>query len=305
MTNIPQSAAEWALEQLGCPYSQARRTQEGIFDCSSLVARAYSAQGKRWRHGGSVPISMYEVYDDEFELLWPETYAEIGKRFGGKSVINLARQSGDLQFICTDSATGRSNRITHVAMVADVNTLVHARGTKYGVCTNSINLYSGKICAVVRYNPTASLRTGMCGWRTLALQHALNAKGADIVEDSEFGSKTEKAVKKYQSAHGLTATGIADAELLKQFKLIEIQQDGLETKGSLVRVTGNSVNLRIGPGREYESAGIVHKGELLRKIDIGGWTAVAQDGRLYWISDRYVAQQDEDPDSVQVPALDI
>ena len=47
MTNIPQSAAAWALEQLGCPYSQARRTQEGVFDCSSLVARAYSTQGKR------------------------------------------------------------------------------------------------------------------------------------------------------------------------------------------------------------------------------------------------------------------
>ena len=94
MTNIPQSAAAWALEQLGCPYSQARRTQEGVFDCSSLVARAYSAQGKRWRHGGSVPVSMYEVYDDEFELLWPEDYADIGMCFGGNSVINLARQSG-------------------------------------------------------------------------------------------------------------------------------------------------------------------------------------------------------------------
>lgn len=111
MTNIPQSAAAWALEQLGCPYSQARRTQEGVFDCSSLVARAYSAQGKRWRHGGSVPVSMYEVYDDDFELLWPEDYADIGACFGGNSVINLARQSGDLQFICTDSSTGRSNRI--------------------------------------------------------------------------------------------------------------------------------------------------------------------------------------------------
>ena len=87
MTNVPQSAAAWALEQLGCPYSQARRTQEGVFDCSSLVARAYSAQGKRWRHGGSVPVSMYEVYDDDFELLWPEDYADIGMCFGGSSVI--------------------------------------------------------------------------------------------------------------------------------------------------------------------------------------------------------------------------
>ena len=61
----------------------------------------------------------------------------------------------------------------------------------------------------------------------------------------------------------------------------------------LVCITGNSVNLRTGPGTEYESAGIVHKGELLRKVDTEGWSAVEQDGNLYWISDRYVAQQEE------------
>lgn len=61
-------------------------------------------------------------------------------------------------------AAGRAGT-AYVAMVADGNTIVHARGTKYGVCTNGISLYSGKICAVVRYNPSAPLRQGMCGWR--------------------------------------------------------------------------------------------------------------------------------------------
>ena len=41
---LAQSAVDWALTKVGCAYSQARRTQENIFDCSSLVARAYSAQ---------------------------------------------------------------------------------------------------------------------------------------------------------------------------------------------------------------------------------------------------------------------
>lgn len=157
MSSIAQKAAEWALSKVGCAYSQARRTQEGVFDCSSLVARAYSAQGKKWKYGGSVPISMYEVYDDEFELLWPESYAEIGKSFGGKNAVNLANQEGDLQYICTDSDTERSNRITHVAMVASSSRIVHARSTRYGVRTDSISLYSGKICAIVRYNPSCNL----------------------------------------------------------------------------------------------------------------------------------------------------
>ena len=43
-TILAQSAVDWALTKVGCAYSQARRTQENIFDYSSLVARAYSAQ---------------------------------------------------------------------------------------------------------------------------------------------------------------------------------------------------------------------------------------------------------------------
>ena len=295
MSNTAKAAAQWALSKVGCAYSQVKRTKENIFDCSSLVARAYSAQGKKWKYGGSVPISMYEVYDDEFELLWPDSYSKIGKSFGGKSVINLAKQEGDLQFACTDSDTTRNNRITHVTMVASDSQIVHARSTKYGVRTDSISLYSGKICAVTRYNPSCDLRVGMCGWRTLELQEALNQNGAGITVDGEFGSNTQTAVKEYQKAHGLKETGIADAELLKQLQLIENEQEEqkLETNDVLVRVTGNSVNLRTGPGTEYESAGIVHKGELLRKVDTEGWSGVEQEGHLYWISDRYVAQQDE------------
>lgn len=289
------SAAKWALSKVGCTYSQVKRTQENIFDCSSLVTRAYSVQGKRWKHGGEVPISMYEVYDDDFELLWPETYAEIGRSFGGSSVIKLARQAGDLQFICTDSDTTRSNKITHVAMVSDEDTIVHARSTKHGVCTNSIFHYSGKICAVTRYNPSCALRVGMCGWRTLALQKVLNANGADLTEDGEFGGKTQSAVRDYQKAHGLEETGVADDVLLKLLRMIEDQEEQkIEADGESICVIGNSVNLRTGPGTAYESVGLVHKGDQMKKANTEGWTAVEANDHVYWISDRYVVQQDEE-----------
>lgn len=296
MSSIAQKAARWALLRVGCAYSQAKRTQERIFDCSSLVARAYSAQGKKWKYGGSVPISMYEVYDDEFELLWPDSYSKIGKSFGGKSVINLANREGDLQFACTDSDTERSNKITHVTMVTSSSRIVHARSTKYGVRTDSISLYSGRICAVVRYNPSCDLRTGMCGWRTLALQKALNQNGADITEDAEFGSKTRSAVLDYQREHGLAETGIADATMLKSLNLIELPQEEQQNAdtSAYVQVTGNSVNLRTGPGTEFDSACIVHKGDLLKKLDTDGWTAVEQNEHPYWISDRYIVQQEKE-----------
>lgn len=193
-----KAAAKWALSKVGCRYSQAERTKKDVFDCSSLVARAYSAQGVSWDLVGSeVPNSTQEVYSDQFLLLWPEDYDDIGKKLGGKDVLKRAAQPGDLQFLCTDADTTRSNRITHVAMVAGKDEIVHARSTKYGVCTNDLDLYAGKVCAVARFDPSAPLRRGMRGLRVKALQELLNEQGAKLETDGIFGPATEKAADKY------------------------------------------------------------------------------------------------------------
>ena len=162
------------------------------------MARAYSAQGVDWSLVGSkIPTSNQEVYSDQFELLWPESYDRIGKSMGSASVLRKGTQAGDLQFLCTDSGTSRSNRITHVTMVVDRNTIVHARSTKYGVCENDLTLYAGKACALLRYNPDAPLRRGMKGLRVKALQERLNRRGAGLTVDGNFGPATEKAVDQY------------------------------------------------------------------------------------------------------------
>ena len=193
-----KAAAKWALSKVGCRYSQAERTKKDVFDCSSLVARAYSAQGVSWDLVGSeVPNSTQEVYSDQFLLLWPEDYDDIGKTLGGKDVLKRAAQPGDLQFLCTDADTTRSNRITHVAMVSGKDEIVHARSTKYGVRTDPLTLYAGKVCAVARFDPSAPLRRGMRGLRVKALQEELIAQGADIEADGIFGPATEKAADRY------------------------------------------------------------------------------------------------------------
>ena len=193
-----KAAAKWALSKVGCRYSQAERTKKDAFDCSSLVARAYSAQGVSWDLVGSeVPNSTQEVYSDQFLLLWPEDYDDIGKKLGGKDVLEQATQAGDLQFLCTDSDTTRSNRITHVAMVSGKDEIVHARSTKYGVCTNDLDLYAGKVCAVARFDPSAPLRRGMRGLRVKALQELLTEQGAKLEADGIFGEKTEEAADRY------------------------------------------------------------------------------------------------------------
>ena len=196
--DVAEKAASWAKSKVGCKYSQPQRDKDGIFDCSSLVARAYAAQDVDWSCvGKAIPLSCEEVYSDQFELLWPSDYSRIGKTFGGADVIAKAKQPGDLQYLCTNRKTGRANRITHTSMVVSSSTIVHARGTAYGVRLDDIALYAGKVCALCRYNPNAPLRQGMRGLRVKALQEKLNRLGANLDMDGIYGSKTAAAVRKY------------------------------------------------------------------------------------------------------------
>ncbi len=289
--DVAKGARDWALKKIGCRYSQARRTQENIFDCSSLVARAYSAQGKTWKYGGRVPLSCYEVYDDDFELLWPDSYAAIGKKFGSSSVIAKATQPGDLQFLCTEKNSGRANRITHVTMVASSSKIVHARGTAYGVRTDSITHYAGKVCAVVRYNPGCDLVLGHRGYRTAALQKALNDHGADLNGDGEFGVMTLAALKAFQQKAGLPITGRGDAATLAALGLtaaVEAPADSTPTAG--IRVTGDSVNLRTGPGTAYDAVKVESKGIMLMPAITDGWRPVLVGGEVLWISKEYTEE---------------
>ena len=284
---IAADAAAWALSKVSCPYSQEKRNQDGIFDCSSLVARAYAAQGKRWRYGGSVPRSNREVYDDDFELLWPEKYSEIGKKFGGADVLERANQPGDLQFLCTDSGTSRLNRITHVAVVADAKNIVHARGKAYGVCTNRLAHYAGKVCAIARFNPEGALRVGMKGWRTLALQQKLNALGASLEMDGEYGNETAGAVKAFQLARNLPATGEVDRATLEALGLTAADSgSGIE---NVVRITGDTVNVRRGPGTDYESIAIARKGDTFPAVAAEDWLPVLFGGEIRWVSMKYAS----------------
>lgn len=290
--NIEQRAAEaakWALSKVGCKYSQANRTKANIFDCSSLVARAYTAQGKKWAWGGAVPTSMNEVYDDEFELLWPTSYAKIGKTMGQSAAIKLGTKAGDLQFLCTDSSTARSNRITHVTMVTGPTKIVHARSTNFGVRTDAIDLYSGKVCAITRYNPNCALRSGMKGNRTKALQAALKKSGADLSGDGEFGPKTQAAVKDYQQKAGLSADGMAGTETLAALGLLSAEapaQPEAQPSGD-VQITGDSVNVRSGPGTKYAVVAVAKAGERYESVDCTGWQPVNIDGVVCYISQKY------------------
>lgn len=55
------------------------------------------------------------------------------------------------------------------------------------------------------------LRRGVKGNNVVTLQRLLNARGASLTEDGDFGVQTEKAVVAFQAAHNLVADGIVGA----------------------------------------------------------------------------------------------
>ncbi len=156
MVCIAQKAVDFAIGKLGCRYSQERRWEDDVFDCSSLVYRAFKAAGYAFKSGST---SDTEVNDTEFDLLWPLSgHKQIGKAF--TSVATLKKQGylpapGDLLYFNTNANTSRANQITHVALVESANSIVHARGTRYGVRRDDIDLYGSKVVAVTRFRSEA------------------------------------------------------------------------------------------------------------------------------------------------------
>ena len=57
------------------------------------------------------------------------------------------------------------------------------------------------------------------------------------------------------------------------------------------RVTGGSVHIRTGPGKEYDSVMIAHAGDVLHGIDAEGWNPILLDGEVRWISQKYSQAQ--------------
>ncbi|MFQ9447690.1 MAG: peptidoglycan-binding protein [Christensenellales bacterium] len=284
---IAADAAAWALSKVGCPYSQEKRNQDGVFDCSSLVARAYAAQGKRWRYGGSVPRSNQEVYDDDFELLWPEKYSEIEGSSAARTCSNARISPAIFSSFARISARAVRIESPMWRQVADAKTSSTPEERTYGVCVNRISHYAGKVCAVARFNPEGNLRAGMKGWRTLALQQKLNALGANLETDGEYGNTTAGAVKAFQHARNLPATGEADRATLEALGLAAADS-GSGTE-NVVRITGDTVNVRRGPGTEYESIAIAHKGDTLPAVAADDWQPVLFGGEIRWVSMKYAS----------------
>ena len=113
---------------------------------------------------------------------------------------------------------GNGERIHHVGVYVGNGDVVEAKGTQYGVVMSKLSHWDhwGEYKAV-DYSaeegdkPTMrALKKGCRGDDVRELQEMLNKIGYDCgTADGIFGTKTEKAVKRFQEAEGLEADGIA------------------------------------------------------------------------------------------------
>lgn len=125
----------------------------------------------------------------------------------------------------------------------------------------------------------------------ISLGFDLGADGAD----GDFGRKTAEAVKSFQENNGLAASGLADSETLAKIQqqlegLFDPEESILPTIPVLnaITVASGSWNVRTGPGSEFASAGIVHGGDKLEKIDLENWVPVLFNGEVRFIGPKAV-----------------
>ena len=135
-----QQIVKYAMSAVGCKYSQAHRLEEGIYDCSSLCARAYLTLGIQFGSKYSTSSSMCKYLVDHG--------CEISTSYNSSSA-----QPGDLIFWRDTwnaaDINSRYRRVTHVSIYVGNGQMVSAASTKSGVVYKEVNL-KDKIVSVCR-----------------------------------------------------------------------------------------------------------------------------------------------------------
>jgi len=181
---VALKALAFATSQTGKPYKWAG-IGPAAYDCSGLVMTSYQKAG----------VTTPRVAADQYG-------------FGTSVPLDQARQ-GDLLFYAMDLT--KPATIYHVVMYAGAGKILDAPYT--GAFVGTRPLWTQNLLPVA-WRPTGLLvlpaKPGTTGWTVSQLQAALNRGGAKLTVDGGYGPATAAAVKAWQTAHKLAATGVTD-----------------------------------------------------------------------------------------------
>jgi hypothetical protein len=209
----------WAENMLGMEYSRTYRYDwfpKGSTDCSGYAYAMWLA-GLFPLVGSKVKsmTSMYEVYAEGFDLMFPSAYNRIGKDWAPNGFYkSFDWQPGDIIFYNFDKGTSRANKITHVAVCFDKKQIIHTANTREDACKKSISYGDGHILAVIRLRDDVTEHQlpdttydNAGKMVTRILQAWLNYHGAKLRCDGIWGPKTASALEKFKKARGIPGDG--------------------------------------------------------------------------------------------------
>lgn len=172
--------------------------------------------------------------------------------------------------------------------------IIEARGVMYGCVRTKLYsrkpAYWGWMTKYFDYGVNAgevtptTLRKGDKGTAVKELQTDLIALGYDCGSygaDGDFGSATEKAVRKFQTDHGLTVDGVVGAATHAAL---------LKAKANTVTIVNGNCNVRPTPDTTGKSFGVARKGETYRYLGetaANGWNKIEFKGKQGWVSGKY------------------
>lgn len=159
------------------------------------------------------------------------------------------------------------------------------------VATSNGDKYEGSVEVKPKTFGVDVLRKGDEGEAVKLMQTYLKELGYDLGSsgiDSDFGSKTEDALKAFQKDNNLTTDGeFGEKSYAALMAKIEKKNDIptiTPAAADNLTVKKGSWRVRTGPGTAYSTAGFVEGGEKLTKIDLGKWQPVLYKGEVRFIS---------------------
>ena len=139
------------------------------------------------------------------------------------------------------------------------------------------------------------LRNGDEGKDVEDLQRRLKAVGYNPGEiDGEYGPNTASAVKALQKDADILVDGEFGPDSYAALLALEVDEDPNDipetsepTEKGDVTISGGDAWIRVGPGSQYDKAGLAENGNKFTYANPDEWIPVLVDGRILWISGKY------------------